>query len=171
MPRTPAKSAKRSAPAKKAPAVRNASPVKRAARRVAADAEQVRVDVDQLPKSLDHLGVVALRRVVARATVLIAEKTEGERRSLIDEVTARAKGLGLSLADLVGKAVPESVRPVALGGKPAKAVPAKKETGKRASPAVKFRGPNGEEWSGRGRAAKWLVVLEATGRKREEFAV
>ncbi len=61
MPRTPAKSAKKSAPAKKAPAVRNASPVKLAARKVAADAEQVRVDVDLLLKSLDHLGVVALR--------------------------------------------------------------------------------------------------------------
>ena len=105
MPRTPAKSAKKSAPAKKAPTVRNASPVKLAARKVAADAEQVRVDVDLLLKSLDHLGVVALRDVVARATVLIAEKTEGERRSLIDEVTARAKGLGPSLADLVGKEI------------------------------------------------------------------
>ena len=30
--------------------------------------------------------------------------------------------------------------------------------------AAKYRGPNGEEWSGRGRTPKWLAVLEAEGR-------
>jgi DNA-binding protein H-NS len=29
--------------------------------------------------------------------------------------------------------------------------------------AAKYRGPNGEEWSGRGRTPKWLAVLEAEG--------
>lgn len=44
-------------------------------------------------------------------------------------------------------------------------------TGQRAAPRVKYRGPNGEEWSGRGRPAAWLAELEAGGRSREEFLV
>ena len=37
--------------------------------------------------------------------------------------------------------------------------------------AAKYRGPNGETWSGRGRAPMWLAALEAEGRQRSEFLV
>ena len=37
--------------------------------------------------------------------------------------------------------------------------------------AAKYRGPNGETWSGRGRAPTWLTVLEAEGRQRSEFLI
>jgi DNA-binding protein H-NS len=37
--------------------------------------------------------------------------------------------------------------------------------------AAKYRGPNGEEWSGRGRTPRWLAALEAEGREREEFLI
>ena len=37
--------------------------------------------------------------------------------------------------------------------------------------AAKYRGPNGETWSGRGRAPNWLATLEAQGRKRAEFLI
>ena len=37
--------------------------------------------------------------------------------------------------------------------------------------AAKYRGPNGETWSGRGRAPNWLATLEAQGRKRAEFQI
>jgi DNA-binding protein H-NS len=36
---------------------------------------------------------------------------------------------------------------------------------------AKYRGPNGETWSGRGREPRWLTALEAGGRKKEEFRV
>ena len=71
----------------------------------------------------------------------------------------------MSLADIVGEVMPESVRPVSMGGKPAKS------GGKRARPAVKYRSPSGETWTGRGRTPQWLVSLEAEGKKREDFAV
>ncbi len=44
-------------------------------------------------------------------------------------------------------------------------------TGGGKSIAPKFRGPNGETWSGRGIPPKWLTALEATGRNREEFRI
>lgn len=36
---------------------------------------------------------------------------------------------------------------------------------------VKYRGPNGEEWSGRGRLAGWLQKLIQQGRSKDEFKV
>ncbi|MBP6718011.1 MAG: H-NS histone family protein, partial [Rhodoferax sp.] len=39
-------------------------------------------------------------------------------------------------------------------------------------PAVaKFRGPNGETWSGRGLMPRWLSALVAQGKTREDFAI
>jgi DNA-binding protein H-NS len=36
---------------------------------------------------------------------------------------------------------------------------------------VKYRGPMGEIWSGRGHSPKWLITLEAVGKNREQFRV
>jgi DNA-binding protein H-NS len=36
---------------------------------------------------------------------------------------------------------------------------------------VRYRNPNGETWSGRGHAPKWITQLESEGRNREEFRV
>lgn len=41
--------------------------------------------------------------------------------------------------------------------------------GKKIEP--KYRGPQGETWSGRGLAPKWLAALEAEGKRREDFAI
>ncbi len=37
--------------------------------------------------------------------------------------------------------------------------------------AAKYRGPQGETWSGRGLMPRWLSALIAQGRTREEFAI
>ena len=37
--------------------------------------------------------------------------------------------------------------------------------------APKFRGHNGEVWSGRGLTPRWLATLIEQGRKKEEFAI
>jgi DNA-binding protein H-NS len=63
------------------------------------------------------------------------------------------------------------------GEAPAKAArrgrPAKESRkGRALGPApVKFRGPNGETWAGRGRPPRWLTALEAKGERRDRFAV
>jgi DNA-binding protein H-NS len=143
---------------------RKTVPVKRAKKRAApakkpAVVAQRSPEVNQLLKSLEGLSVAALREVIESATDLIEQKTEGVKRSFIEEVTARAVSLGLSVTDLFTRSTPE------------KAAPAKSAGGKRASPGVKYRGPNGEEWSGRGRPARWITELEAQGKKRADYAV
>ena len=37
--------------------------------------------------------------------------------------------------------------------------------------APRYRGPDGDTWSGRGLRPKWLAALIAQGRKLEEFAI
>lgn len=37
--------------------------------------------------------------------------------------------------------------------------------------AAKYRGPNGESWSGRGLTPRWLSGLLAQGKKKEDFVV
>jgi DNA-binding protein H-NS len=37
--------------------------------------------------------------------------------------------------------------------------------------APKYRGPNGELWSGRGRPPRWLQHALSQGRRREDFLI
>ena len=37
--------------------------------------------------------------------------------------------------------------------------------------AAKFKGPNSETWSGRGKMPRWLAALVAQGQPKENFAV
>lgn len=39
----------------------------------------------------------------------------------------------------------------------------------RKSPPVKYRGPNGEAWSGRGSTPLWVRAVEAEGKSRNDF--
>ena len=57
------------------------------------------------------------------------------------------------------------------GRKPKAVVAAAPAHKVRKSPPVKYRGPNGEAWSGRGSTPLWLRALEAEGKSRSEFLV
>jgi DNA-binding protein H-NS len=144
--------ARKTAPAKRAK--KAAAPAKKAA-----ITQSRSFEMNKLLKSLENLSVADLRKVIESATTMIEQKTEGVKRSFIEEVTARAVSLGLSVTDLFGRSMPVAAK---------QAAPAKSAG---ASPGVKYRGPNGEEWSGRGRPARWLTELEAQGKKRADYAV
>jgi DNA-binding protein H-NS len=150
--------------AKRARPASRKNTVKATTKKAAPKMSAPRSDLDKLVASLEGLSVAGLRRVMTSCEKLLEKKTEGERKSFMEEMTARAAGLGMSITDLLKRAVPDSVMP-------SRAVANKTAGGKRASPGVKYRGPNGEEWSGRGRPAKWITELEAAGKKREDFAV
>lgn len=100
----------------------------------------------------------------AQAEKLLAEAEalrQQELNTAINEIKARIAELGLSAADLGFAAAPKGSR-----GTPGRA------TSVRAAPAVKYRGPNGETWSGgRGRKPGWIVELLAAGKNIEDYAV
>lgn len=73
----------------------------------------------------------------------------------VQEILAKMTAFGITLKDL------ESVK-----GR------ARKATSATAKPAAaKYRGPNGETWSGRGLTPRWLSALVAQGHDKEEFTI
>ena len=110
--------------------------------------------------SVDLKGMSAaeLHTLITEAEAELKGKQEAAKTELRAKWQAEAEAAGLSL-----EAIMPSVAPTA----PARGRKPRKDAG--APLAAKFRGPNGEEWSGRGRLPKWLHTMEAEGRKREEF--
>ena len=128
------------------------------AKKTAARIAQPPCDLPELLRCLEDLTVAALTKVIECAQALLEQKAEGARRSFVEEVTARAKSLGMSITDLFGRAKPEPT-------------PTRPKRAKRTRTAVKYKGPNaGETWTGRGRPPRWLVALEATGKRRADYA-
>jgi DNA-binding protein H-NS len=106
---------------------------------------------------LDAFSAKQLTELIQAAEKKRQEKAQNERIALLDEMTNRAQELGLTLEELIDT-------------RAAKRTPkTRQDTGSKV--AAKFRGPNGEEWTGRGRMPNWLVAQEATGRKRDEFLI
>lgn len=85
----------------------------------------------------------------------IAAIREKERQTAIQTVRALVIQFDLSSADC--------------GFKPLSAD--RQKTQKVNQGTVKYRGPNGQEWTGRGRAPNWIIEMEKSGRKRTDFLI
>jgi len=91
----------------------------------------------------------------------------------VQEILAKMQAFGITVKDL------QSTKPGKAGkagrGRPAassKAPTAPKAPKKAGSPvAAKYRGPNGETWSGRGLTPKWLASLVAQGQPKDAFLI
>ena len=115
---------------------------------------------------LDGMTAQQLTALIAAAEAKLQEKREGAKAALRAEVGRRAAELGLSAGDLFAQTARQETT-----GQGTRRRRPRSDAGARRAVAVRYRGPNGEEWSGRGRTPRWLVAQEAEGRNREEFAV
>jgi len=96
-------------------------------------------------------------KLLAQAEQLRRQETE----DAIADIKAKIKAYGLTAEDL-GLSISSSGRQRA---------PRRNSSAKAAAPA-KYRGPNGETWSGgRGRKPQWVVDALAKGRKLEDFEI
>lgn len=96
--------------------------------------------------------------LMEKAQQLMAE-AEQVRQKEIDAVIAdirqKMEAYGLTAQDIGGTAAPR-----------------KRSTASKGKGAVKYRGPNGETWSGgRGRKPRWVQEALKAGKKIEDFAV
>ena len=94
-----------------------------------------------------------------------------EFAATVRDIQAKMQAFGITMKDLQTR---KGSKDAAKSGRPAKANAAKapKAARKAGQPvAAKFRGPNGETWSGRGLTPKWLASLVAQGHAKESFAV
>ena len=113
---------------------------------------------------LDGMTVQQLTALIAAAEAKRREIREGAVAALRAEMERKAAELGVSAGDLFAQTARQETT-----GQGTRRRRPRSDAG--AKPAVKYRGPGGEEWSGRGRTPRWLVAQEAEGRNREEFAV
>ena len=108
--------------------------------------------------NLDNLSVPELHQLIENAKAALDGKKQGARTQLIEEMREKAAQLGLELGDLLDKPGPRTnVR------KP------RRDAGKAV--AAKYRSPEGETWTGRGRMPRWLTEAIHHGRAKEDFAV
>ena len=90
-----------------------------------------------------------------KAEKLMAEAEQMRQKEIDDviaEIREKMKAYGLTAQDIGGAG--------------------RKRNSGGAKAAVKYRGPNGEAWSGgRGRKPRWVTEALAKGKKIEDFAV
>lgn len=97
----------------------------------------------------------------------------------VQDILAKMNAFGITVKDLqpkrgsklsgkraAGKGAKTGVRQSAGGG-------GKRGLSKSAGTVVapKFRGPNGETWTGRGLMPRWLTALVASGKTKEQFSI
>ncbi len=89
--------------------------------------------------------------------------------STVQDIVALMRLFGISVKDL------QSALARSDSGKQKKVASSKRGVAKvksaKSTVAAKFRGPNGETWSGRGLTPRWLAGLLAEGRQKEEFVI
>lgn len=97
----------------------------------------------------------------AQAEKLLEEAEHLRRQEIsvvVNDIKAKIAEYGLSAADLGFTNI----------AAPRKAAGRKVE---QAVSAVRYRGPNGEPWSGMGRQPQWLKNALAEGKSKEDFRV
>ena len=112
---------------------------------------------------LGRLSAAELRAVLAEGEAMLRGKQEEAKVALRAKWQVEAQENGLTLDEVL------AVRANSGAGRKPRKEAGDKEAGDKLP--AKFRGPNGEAWSGRGRLPKWLQTAEAEGRKREDFRV
>jgi DNA-binding protein H-NS len=105
---------------------------------------------------LDRLSLEGIAAVIAAAENKHKEKQDEVRVALLQEFRERAAAIGMRVSLEPLTALSQTRKTRFDAGMP---LPAK------------YQGPNGEAWSGRGIAPRWLKALELEGRNREEFRV
>ncbi len=91
-----------------------------------------------------------------------------EFHSTVQDILAKMQAFGITVKDLqTGKG--RGVK--AKAGVSARRTDASAKKKTASAVAVKYRGPAGETWSGRGLTPRWLAALLSQGKTKEEFAV
>lgn len=93
-----------------------------------------------------------------------------EFHKTVQDIRAKMQAFGITVKDLQpGKGRSGKVKgKTEVSAKQSGAAVKKKSA---SAVAAKYRGPNGETWSGRGLTPRWLAALVAQGQTKEDFAI
>jgi len=111
--------------------------------------------------------LIDLQNQIANLQKQAEEIRAKEFQATVLEIRQKMAAFGITVKDL--QSTPTKGKP----GRKAKAVVAKPAKAKKVVPpvAAKYRGPQGETWSGRGLKPKWLTALIAQGNTLEQYAI
>ena len=111
--------------------------------------------------------LVKLRQQIAEMEKQATELQRKSRPTVLAQLREQMAAYSITAEELSRPAA-KAARPKALLTKPASQPKGKKPA--VPSPA-KYRGPEGQQWSGRGIAPKWLNNLLIDGKTREDFLI
>ena len=114
---------------------------------------------------LDKIDLATLKKLADSASEKFHKRKKNERKDMVARWLAEAAAVGYSASDVMSEM--RGGRSAAGGAKRGRAPRADKG----ATAAPKYKGPNGELWSGRGQAPKWMKPLLANGKKKEDFLI
>jgi DNA-binding protein H-NS len=125
-------------------------------------------------------NLIEIQSQIEKLQKQAAEIKSREFDKTVKQIIAMMEAYGITLRDLQqagGKSSRKTTtskrksdRPSAKKAIATKAAPKSPAT-KGAKLSPKYRGPNGETWSGRGSMPRWMAELVAAGKSRESFAV
>jgi DNA-binding protein H-NS len=116
-------------------------------------------------------NLIKIRLQVEKLKNIASDIKAKKFNNTVQEILAKMQAFSITVKDL------QSVKPAKGGGawrgnKIPSATKAEKRAKKAgAAVAPKYRGPNGEAWSGRGLTPKWLSSLIAQGQPKATFAI
>ncbi|MEY2682672.1 MAG: hypothetical protein RIQ66_1233 [Pseudomonadota bacterium] len=94
-----------------------------------------------------------------------------EFNATVQDILSKMAAFGITVKDLEAARKKSPKGRAKPAGKAAGGRKAAKKGGSSSSVAAKYRGPNGETWSGRGLMPRWMSTLVAAGRSKDEFAI
>jgi DNA-binding protein H-NS len=104
--------------------------------------------------ALERMTASELADIIETATRLQQERQRESQTQLIEKWRLEASELGVDFDALFSAS--------RRGGR---------SNTRQTTIAAKYRGPDGETWSGRGHPPRWLATLEKGGHNREEFLI
>jgi DNA-binding protein H-NS len=111
-----------------------------------------------------------IQKLQKQASEIKAREFDATVRDILTKMDA----FGISVKDLQSASTKTKV-PKGRGRPAGKTKEVAKPTTKRKTAgtvvAAKYKGPNGETWSGRGLTPRWLATLIAQGQGKETFAI
>ncbi len=113
---------------------------------------------------LKKLTYVQLKKLAEDATAQLESKRDEELKVLADGYAKKLEQAGFTINEGVAALGPYKPAKTARKARVARA-----DKGVAAEP--KYKGPNGELWSGRGQAPKWMKPLIAAGKKKADFLI
>ena len=125
----------------------------------------------------DMDNLIEIQSQIEKLTKQASEIRAREFDKTVLDILAKMQAFGITLKDLTPSKPRKSIKGKA--GKvagPSESLPkggATKAKRKNAGVIVpdKFRGPNGEGWSGRGLTPRWLTALINQGKSKEDFVI